>query len=443
MLHGPLTGKLLRYALPFAACGILQQLFNSVDVAVVGRFASSEALAAVGANTFLINLMINLFIGISIGANAVIANRIGRRDDKGTARAVSTTMLLSLISGSMLLVLGLAIARPVLRLMETPPNVIDDAVLYLRIYFLGAPFFLVYNFGASVLRSKGDTRRPLYILLVAGTINTLLNLFFVIVCHMSVAGVAIATAISNVYCACAVVHILRHEPGAFQLHPRHLRLHASECRDILRIGIPAGLQGLVFSFSNVFVQWAINGYGSAAIAGSSVAQTFEAYCYFLIAAFGGAATTFIGQCYGADDARRCRRVYWQCMALAFSFCLVANWLFYWQWQPLLGLFTEDKAVERFAYVRMGCVLVFQSIASSYEISASAMRGFGKSTLPAVLTIFGTCVLRLVWIFAVCPFVPGYDVLLYVYPLSWVVTGILVCTAYAVASRKAWRLIEEP
>ena len=212
MLHGPLAGKLLRYALPFAACGILQQLFNSVDVAVVGRFASSEALAAVGANTFLINLMINLFIGISIGANAVIANRIGRRDDKGTARAVSTTMLLSLISGSVLLVVGLAIARPVLRLMETPPNVIDDAVLYLRIYFLGAPFFLVYNFGASVLRSKGDTRRPLYILLVAGTINTLLNLFFVIVCHMSVAGVAIATAISNVYCACAVVHILRPEP---------------------------------------------------------------------------------------------------------------------------------------------------------------------------------------------------------------------------------------
>ncbi|MGI6223919.1 MAG: MATE family efflux transporter [Prevotella sp.] len=442
MLHGPLTGKLLKFALPFAACGILQQLFNSVDVAVVGRFASSEALAAVGANTFLINLMINLFIGISIGANAVIANRIGQRDDEGIAHAVSTTMLLSLISGFLLLVVGLIISRPVLTLMETPPNVIDDAVLYLRIYFLGAPFFLVYNFGASVLRSKGDTRRPLFILLVAGLINTILNLFFVIVCHMSVAGVAIATAISNIYCAAVVVNILRHEEGPLQLQIRQLKLYKRECRNILQIGIPAGLQGMVFSFSNVFVQWAINGYGSAAIAGSSVAQTFESYCYFLIASFGGAATTFIGQCYGAGDTHRCRRIYWQCMVLAFTFCLAANWLFYWQWQPLLGLFSEDQAVIHFAYLRMGCVLIFQSIASSYEISASAMRGFGKSTLPAILTIFGTCVLRLVWIFAVCPFLPGYDMLLYVYPISWVLTGILVCTAYAITSRKAWRLIEK-
>lgn len=441
MLHGPLMGKLLKFALPFAACGILQQLFNSVDVAVVGRFASSEALAAVGANTFLINLMINLFVGISIGANAVMANRIGQRDAKGAAWAVSTTMVLSLISGLILLVVGIIISWPVLTLMETPQDVIDDAVLYLRIYFLGAPFFLIYNFGASILRSQGDTRRPLYILLVAGLINTVLNLVFVIVFHWSVAGVAIATAISNAYSAARVVFILRREPEPLRLHIKQLRLYRREFKNILQIGIPAGLQGMVFSFSNVFVQWAINGYGSAAIAGSSVAQTFEAYCYFLIAAFGGAATTFIGQCYGAGDAKRCRSIYWRCMVLAFSFCLVANWLFYWQWQPLLSLFTEDPAVVRFAFMRMGCVLIFQSIASSYEISASAMRGFGKSLLPALLTIFGTCVLRLVWIFAVCPVLPGYDNLLYVYPISWVLTGVLVCTAYAITSRKAWKFVE--
>lgn len=442
MLHGPLTGKLLKFALPFAACGILQQLFNSVDVAVVGRFASSEALAAVGANTFLINLMINLFVGISIGANAVVANRIGQRDVEGIGRAVSTTIVLSVVSGLILLVVGMMVSRPVLALMETPSDVIDDAVLYLRIYFLGAPFFLIYNFGASILRSKGDTRRPLYILLVAGLINTVLNLFFVIVCHLSVAGVAIATSISNVYSAACVVNILCHESGALRLRIGQLRLYRRECGAILRIGIPAGLQGMVFSFSNVFVQWAINGYGSAAVAGSSVAQTFEAYCYFLIAAFGGAATTFIGQCYGAGDAGRCRRIYWRCLVMAFVFCLVPNWLFYWQRQPLVGLFTKDLAVMHYVYLRMGCVLIFQSIASSYEISASAMRGFGKSFLPALLTVFGTCVIRLVWVFTVCPIMPGYDNLLYVYPISWVLTGVLVCTAYGFASRKAWKYIEE-
>ena len=435
MLHGPLAGKLLRYALPFAACGILQQLFNSVDVAVVGRFASSEALAAVGANTFLINLMINLFIGISIGANAVIANRIGRRDDKGTARAVSTTMLLSLISGSALLVVGLAIARPVLRLMETPPNVIDDAVLYLRIYFLGAPFFLVYNFGASVLRSKGDTRRPLYILLVAGTINTLLNLFFVIVCHMSVAGVAIATSISNVISAVLIVRILLRESDPYRLVVKEMHIKWEEQKRMLQIGVPAGIQGMIFSFSNVLMQSAINGYGAAAIAGSAASLNFESYCYFLVVAFNGAAISFIGQNYGAGDNKRVRRVFWICMGLGMAFCLTSNLLISWQHTLCLSVFSTDPEVLAFGSERILVALATQSIACFYEIPGAALRGMGRSVLPTVITVFGTCLLRIVWIFGVAEHYRSFKVLMAAYPVSWTLTGIMMSVAFYIFMKK--------
>lgn len=275
MLNGPLLGKILKFAMPFALSSVLQQLFNSVDIAVVGRFASSEALAAVGANTFVINLMINLFVGVSIGANVVIANRIGRKDEEGVKHAVSTTTALSLISGALLTVIGLLVARPILEAMGTPDNVLKDAVLYLRIIMAGSLFFMIYNFGAAILRSKGDTKRPLYILIAAGIINTILNLVFVICFKMSVAGVAIATDISNAFSAVMVIILLVREPEPFRVHLKHLNLWHHEMKRILQIGVPAGLQGLVFSFSNIFVQMGINGFGAAAIAGASVSQTLS------------------------------------------------------------------------------------------------------------------------------------------------------------------------
>lgn len=418
----------MRFALPFAATSILQQLFNTIDVAVVGRFASSEALAAVGANTFLINLMINLFVGISVGANVIIANHIGQHDRPAIRHAVQTTVVVALVAGLLLLALGEAIAEPVLKAMGTPEVILSDAVLYLRLYLAGAPFFMVYNFGAAILRSKGDTRRPLYILLVAGILNTALNLLFVICFGMGVGGVATATAIANAGAAAAMVVILRREPLPFRLQWRHVSVHQSELRRMLAIGVPAGLQAMVFSLSNIFVQWAINGFGPAAIAGASVAQTFDSYCYFLMSAFCGAAVTFTGQNYGAGLTERCRRIFLICLAFGFGSCFVANMLFFFNARALLLLFTTDGAVVSYALERMRWVIVFQSIAAFYEIPAACMRGRGISLLPALITVAGTCVLRLSWIFLVCPYYPSFRTLMLVYPVSWLLTSIMMMAA---------------
>ena len=292
MLHGSLLNKILLFSLPLAASSILQQLFNSVDVAVVGRFASDQALAAVGSNSSVISLMINLFVGISVGANVVIANYIGQKDERGIKNAIHTVSVIALTSGCLLLVVGLLIARPILEAMDTPDDVIDLAVLYLRIYFLGMPFFMIYNFGASILRSMGDTKRPLYCL-VAGIINTVLNLLLVIVFKMSVAGVAIGTVVANMFSAGVIIYILRHEQGPFKLNFKHLRINRPELRKVLQIGVPAGIQGMVFSIANIFIQAAVNRFGSAAIAGSAAALTYEYYCYFVVSAFSQAAVTFI------------------------------------------------------------------------------------------------------------------------------------------------------
>ena len=440
MLHGPLVGKILMFAIPFACSSILQQLFNTVDVAIVGRFASSEALAAVGANTALINLIINLFVGCSIGANVVIANLIGHRDNERIKLAVNTTAVLSLISGIILLFIGLTVSKPVLQLMGTPDNIIHDAVHYLRIYFLGIPFFMVYNFGASILRSKGDTKRPLYILIIAGFINVILNLIFVIVFHMGVAGVAIATDIANMYCAIRITWILLHEEEPFKVDQNNLHIDTVALKRILQIGLPAGLQAMVFSFSNVFVQSAINDYGSAAIAGSAISQMFEGYCYFLMSAFCGAAVTFTGQNYGARQIDRCKQIFWICLAFGALTCFAANMMFLTCSDFFLQFFTTDTEVMQFTKIRIFWVIGFQAIAASYEMPASAMRGLGHSLEPALLTILGTCVLRLTWIFTICPIWPGFERLMLCYPISWVLTGIIVSTVYVLTSKRAYAFI---
>lgn len=425
MLHGPLLGKILAYAVPFALSSILEQLFITIDVAVVGRFASSEALAAVGANTFLINLFINLFVGVSLGANVVLANYIGQNDTERIRKAVSTTASLSIISGFFLLIAGLLAAKPMLSAMGTPEDIISEATLFLKIYFLGSPFFMIYNFGASILRSKGDTRRPLYILVISGIINTVLNLIFVIGFDMSVAGVATATDIAYVFSASAVVYLLRKETGAFRLNFKRITIYSHELKRILVVGVPAGLQGMVFSFSNIFVQTAINSYGSAAIAGASISQNFDSYCYFMLSAFCGAAVTFVGQNYGAGQFDRCKRIFWICLTCAAVSCLVLDMAFLVFADPVLSVFTTDADVAHFAKLRMFTVLLFQWMAASYEVPSATMRGFGHSLEPALLTILGTCVFRLVWIFAVCPVWPGFQHLMICYPVSWILTGILV------------------
>ena len=418
MLHGPLFMKILMFSLPLAASSVLQQIFNSVDVAVVGHFASKQALAAVGSNGPVISLLINLFLGVSMGANVIISNHIGQNDADSIRKSIRTIEMVSVLSGLVLMVIGIAAARPILTLMGTPD-----------------PFFLIFNFGAAILRSMGDTRRPLYILVVAGVANAILNLFFVIVLKMGVEGVAIATGIANAISALLIILLLRKENEPYRIHIKEAKIYWSELKRMLIIGIPAGLQGMVFSISNVLLQSAINSHGADAIAGSAAALNFEYYCYFVICAFNGAAITFIGQNYGAGNKERVKRIFWICMGMSLVCCGFLNGLFTWQHEFFLSFFSNDANVQAYGKIRMEIVLACQFMASSYEISASALRGMGKSMLPTILTVFGTCLLRIVWVYAVCPVWTSFSTIMLVYPVSWVATGTMVSMAFYLTARK--------
>lgn len=439
MLHGPLLMKILIFTLPLAASSILQQLFNSVDVAVVGHFASSQALAAVGSNTPVISLMINLFLGVSMGANVVISNHIGQNDTKRIKQAVNTAGMVAVVGGILLMFIGLTCAKPILTIMGTPSNVLPMAVTYLRIFFLGVPFFIIFDFGSAILRSMGDTKRPLYILIIAGIINTILNLIFVIYFKMGVAGVAVATDIANIVSALLIIILLIKEKEPYRLDIKRLQIEKSTLKRMLMIGIPAGLQGMVFSFSNVLVQTTINSHGAAAIAGSAAALNFEFYCYFIISSFNGAAISFIGQNYGAGNIKRVKRIFWICMVASIIGCGAFNTLFVWQHKFFIGLFSSDEAVQAYAFTRMRIVLAVQFIACSYEISASALRGMSISLPPTIMTIIGTCILRMIWVFAVCPVWQSFDTIMLVYPISWVVTGVMTSMLFYLRARKKLKI----
>ena len=438
MLHGSLLDKILLFALPLAASSILQQLFNSVDVAVVGRFASSQAQAAVGCNGPVVNLMINLFVGISVGTNVVIANYIGQKKTDRIHDAVHTSILLALICGVIMMVLGMFIARPILELMDTPADVLEYAVLYLRIYFVGMPFIMVYNFGAAVLRSIGDTRRPLYCLVLSGIINAILNLILVIGFKMGVEGVAIPTVLSNVVSAGMVWYFLTHETGAIRLEPKKLSIKKQELVLMLQIGVPAGLQNMVFSVANVFIQASLNGFGSDAVAGSAVGINCEYYTYYMITAFNQAAVTFISQNFGAGFKDRCKKVFRLTMASSMIITALMSLAFIFGRVPFVALFTGQQAVAEFAYVRILHIMPLYILINTYEIGGSALRGVGCSMTPAILTVFGTCVLRLIWIYTVCPRYHTLDMLFNVYPISWFVTGAAVLIAYVLV----WRRIDK-
>lgn len=439
MLHGPMAMKILVFALPLMASGILQQSFNAVDVAVIGRYSTSQAMAAVGSNGVIISILVNLFLGVAMGANVVIANYIGQRNNDGVRRSVATVGLVSLISGAILLVAGVVAARPILEMMSAPDDVIDMATDYLRIYFCGMPFIMIYNFGSAILRSIGDTRRPFYALLVATAVNAVLDWVFVAVFDMGVDGVAIATVAANAVNGAIIVWILTREPEPYTLHPRRIAISGRDLSKMLKIGIPAGLQGMVFSVSNIFIQSSINLYGAQAIAGSSAAITFEAYCYYIVTAFCAAAIAFAGQNYGAGQDGRCRRVFGLCMLMSVAGCAAANWIIVLNSQWCVELFSHDPAVFVYADIRLHHVLAWQFVASSYEVSGAYMRGLGYSMLPMILTIFGTCVLRLGWVFFVAPRYHDFGLLLDIYPITWAVTGVLVVIAAFMVQRRAFAL----
>lgn len=439
MLHGPMAWKIFIFSLPLMASGILQQSFNAVDVAIIGNYSTKQAMAAVGSNGVIISILVGLFLGISVGANVVIANYIGQRNDRGIRRAIATVGVITLASGILLLTLGVLFARPILEMMSAPPDVIDMASTYLRIYFLGMPFIMVYNFGSSILRSIGDTTRPFYSLLVATAVNAVLDWFFVARLGMGVDGVAIATVIANVVNAGIIVWILMRLPEPYTLHPRHIGIDSNDLSKMLKIGVPAGLQGMIFSFSNIFIQTEINKFGASAIAGSAAAVTFEAYCYFIVTAFCTAAIAFTGQNFGAGLNDRCKRVFRICMVMALAGCATANILVTLNANFCVGLFSSDPTVLEYAKIRFHTVLMFQFLAATYEVSGAYMRGLGYSMLPMILTIFGTCILRLVWVFVVATHTRDFATLLYIYPITWTITGIMVTTAAIITQRKAFRL----
>lgn len=431
-----LTRKLLMFVLPVLACGIVQQSFNAVDIAVVGKFVGHEALAAVGANGPVIGLIVNLFMGLSLGANVVIANFIGQRNGEGIRKAVSTSAALALVCGIGMTCIGLTIARSILQSLETPHEVIDKATEYLMIFSTGFPGMMIFNFGSAILRSIGDTKRPFYCLVAGGLVNITLNLVFVLGLGMEVEGVAIATSISSYVSAAGIVYLLLKETGDIKLNVKKIRFHKSSLVKIIRIGLPAGVQGMVFALSNVFIQSGINSFGPETVSGSATALTYEFYCYFVIVAFTQACIAFIGQNYGAGQYDMCRSIFKRCMWLSLTTCSILNVLIVAISPYAISVFTDDPTVAAHAATRISGVLLFQFMACSYEISGGALRALGYSVLPMLITIFGTCLLRIAW----CSLHvwDTFAQLLTIYPVTWVLTGTIMLIAYFLIARKVLR-----
>ena len=435
MLHGPLAKRLLIFALPIAASSILQQLFNSADIAVAGRFAEDGALAAVGSNSVLVGLFVNSFVGLSVGVNVVVSQYIGQQRTKDVNAVVHTSVLFSILCGLSVMVMGLISARFLHILIDTPADVLDRAVLYLRIYCLTIPFIALYNFVSAVLRSIGDTRRPMFCLIISGVLNVFLNLFLVIVLHLGVAGTAIATVLSNIVSTGIIVWILCHERESIRLDFRQLRINTHLLKRVVRIGVPAAVQSAVFSISNICLQTAINRFGSSAVAGMAAALNFEYFGYFIINAFAQTAITFIGQNYGAAQYPRCRKLLRLCMLEGIIGSAALTTIILLGRHTLIQVYTVNPQEIDFAMYRMTLVMPFLFLESTYEITGSALRGMGRSVLPALFTVIGTVVFRVFWVYVVFPHRNSFPALISVYPISWALTGGMM-VLYYLGSRRS-------
>lgn len=431
-----LTRNLIWFALPLMASGIVQQSFNSVGVAIIGHYAGSEDLAAVGSNGPVIGLIVNLFIGVAVGVNVVIATYIGQRNAEGVRRAVATAGVIAAVSGLVLMLFGLFVATPILRMMNVPDVVLAGATRYLRIYSLGLPFLLIYNFASAVLRSVGDTKRPFYWLILAAFVNAGLDFLFVAVMGMGVTGVALGTVFGAMTAAAGVVYTLTHEKSDIRLNFKAIKLYKPQLAKILQIGVPAGVQGAVFALSNVFIQSAVNTFGPHAMAGSAAAINFEFYCYFVISAFAQAATAFVSQNYGAGQKDVCRMVFRRCLLIAMVACGTLNGLIALFHTGCITIFTTEPHAVQFATERILTALAFQWMASSYEIPGACMRAVGYSMVPTLITILGTCVMRVCWV-SLAHF-ETFPELLRIYPITWLFTGLAVLTAWFIIARKTLR-----
>lgn len=445
MLEGSLWDKILIYAFPLAATGILQQLFNAADIAVVGRFTGSMAslcMAAVGANTPIVGLIVNLFVGISMGSNVVIAMAAGRGDKETLRRAAGNSLLVAMLGGILMTILGELLAIPLLRSQNVPDEVLPLAAEYLKIYFAGMPVILLYNFAAAVYRGIGDTKTPLIALTISGILNVFLNLFFVIVVGMNVDGVAVATVISNAVSAIFLFLLLCRKGGSVAVRISDFKPDGPILAHIMRIGVPTGIQMAVFAVANMIIQAAINSLGTVVMAASSAAFNIEVFAYYILNSFSQACTTFVGQNNGAGNRRRCRRVLTDCILedLVFTMLSVALILFFGR--QMLALFNPDAEVVSTGYTRLLWVFSAYVFSMLYENIAGYLRGFGISLVPSLLTVLGVCGVRIGWIYTVFQHERTFPSILSAYPASMAATAVFLVIAILILkpSEKEFQII---
>lgn len=426
ILEGNLTSHLICFAMPIAASSILQQLFNSADTAVVGQFSNTSALAAVGTNAEIVALLVSISSGLAVGLNVLIAWKIGQKNQSEINRVIHAGIGLSILIGCGLFLAVYLLSKPVLRLIQTPQEAFSQAVLYLRLYAAGLPFLMLYDFACAVERARGNSRRPMIALVISGILNIGLNLFFVIICRLDTAGVALATDLATAFNAFLTLHWLSTDTDAdFRFSIRRIHLNREYTASILRIGTPAALQGAVFCFANIFVQAAVNEFGSSATAGAAAAMNFEYITYYMITAFTQTATTFTSQNQAAGKHARCRHILKQSMLLALIFSAAISTPITIFCGPASSFFSHDPEVIAASCQRIQIILLLTPICSLYEIPAGFLRGYGRSLLPAVETILGTCMVRILWIFTGFQYFHTLQMLYIIFPVSWVITIVLL------------------
>ncbi|MBR5796017.1 MAG: MATE family efflux transporter [Erysipelotrichaceae bacterium] len=422
MTEGSLLPKILMFSFPLMLSSLLQLLFNAADIIVVGRFAGHQALAAVSSTGALVNLIVNLFMGLSVGTNVLVARQIGAKQFDEMRKTVHTAICMSLVGGVILTVFGIVMARPLLQLMSVPSDVIDLSTLYLQIYFAGITAMLLYNYGASILRAKGDTKRPLYFLAIAGVVNVALNLVLVVFFHMGVAGVGIATTVSQVISAYMVFTCLKNEPGPTQLIMDEMKIDWPSLKEIMKIGLPAGIQGSVFSLSNVVIQSTVNGFGSAVMAGNGAASNIEGFVYVAMNAFYQSCLTFTSQNYGAKKMDRVLKTAFSCQFLVIVVGLITGIGAWYFGEPLLGIYTTELPSIEAGMIRLSYVCKVYFLCGIMDVMVGTLRGLGYSIFPMFVSLMGACVFRLVWIAFIFPMNPIIDTVYISYPISWFITA---------------------
>lgn len=434
MCSGPLMPKLISFSLPLMLSGILQLLFNAVDLIVVGRFAGSDCLAAVGATTALINIFINFFIGLSLGTNVCAARYYASGEYDKMSAVVHTSILTAALSGVLILALGQFLARPALELMDTPAEIIDMSALYMKIYFMGTPFLMLYNFGAAILRAVGDTKRPMMFLVLAGAVNAGLNVFLVVVFHLDVAGVAIATVISQMISSVLVILVLLRSPEAYKLYFSKLGINLSLLKNIVQIGIPAGLQSTVINISNAMLQSSVNSFGQDAMAGYTAANNIFGFLYTSANAVTQGCMSFTSQNLGARQYKRMRRVLLDCLVLETCVLLALGAVAYFFGDRILSIYTSSPAVIDYGLEVLSLTTLTYFLCGYMDCIPGALRGMGRSAVPMILSIIGTVGMRIVWIYGFFPYHRGMRFLFISYPLSWIATIIMQSVCYLVIIR---------